>query len=61
MRTQDFEGDRVKVGTKKGGGLVTGSRAKDGEESFLREFFCLRGIGDAAAEESKEWLLVARE
>jgi len=61
MGAKDFEGNGVEIGAKEGARLVTRGGAEENEKCFLREFFGVRRIGSAAAEESKNGLLVAAE
>ncbi len=61
MRAQNFEGDGVEVGAEECAGFVAGGGAEENEESFLREFFGVMGIGGAAAEEAIDGLSVAKE
>ena len=61
VSAKDFEGDGVEVGAEKGAGFVAGSGAEEDEESFLGEFFGVRGVGGAAAEEAVDGLFVAEE
>jgi len=58
---KDFEGDGVEVGAEEGAGFVAGGGTKEDEESFLREFFGVLGVGGAAAEEAVDGLFVAEE
>jgi hypothetical protein len=58
---QDFESDGVEVGAEEGAGFVAVGGAEEDEESLLREFFGVMGIGSAAAEEAVDGLFVAEE
>jgi hypothetical protein len=58
---KDFERDGIEVGAELGAGFVAVGGAEEDEESFLREFFGVRRIGGAAAEEAVDGLFVAEE
>jgi len=61
MGAKDFEGDGVEVGAEEGAGFVTGGGAEEDEKGFLGEFFGVRRIGGAAAEEAVDGLFVAEK
>lgn len=58
---KDSESDGEEIGAKQGAGLVAGSGAKKGDESFLSEFFSTRKIGCAAAEKREDRLAIPVE
>ena len=58
---KDLEGDGVEVGAEEGAGFIARGGAEEDEESFLREFFGVMGIGGAAAEEAVDGLFVTEE
>ena len=61
MGAEDFESDGVEISAEKRASFVTGGGAKDGNPGFLRKLFSVGGIGDAAAEEAVNRLLVTAE
>jgi hypothetical protein len=61
MRAQNFECDGVEITSDQGARPVTRGSADDGKKRFLRQFFRLGGIRDAAAEKAEDWLFVAFE
>ncbi len=61
MSAKYLESDGVEVGAEESAGLVTDGGTEENQESFLGEFFRVRGIGGAAAEESVYGLFVAEE
>src|SRR5580704_13659091 len=61
MSTKDLEGDSVQVGAEQGTWLVACGGVEENEKSFLGEFFGVRRVGGAAAEEAIDGLFVAEE
>jgi len=58
---KDFEGDGIEVGAEERAWFVAVGGAEEDEKGFLREFFGVRRVGGAAAEEAVDGLFVAEE